>query len=76
MGIQLVAEIREKGASYVAFTDSQAAMQRILSDAPGPGESRAAFTIRLAEAIYQRGSTVDMRWAPGHSGVEGNYQTN
>ena len=72
--IQLIAERREEGASYVVFTDSQAAMQRILSDTPGPGQSQAILTIRLAEIIYQRGPTMDAKWVPGHSGVEGNDQ--
>ena len=66
--------MREEGASYVVFTDSQAAMQRVLSDALGPGQSQAALTIRLAEIICQRGSTVDVRWVPSHRGVEGNNQ--
>ena len=54
------------------FTDCQAAMQRILSDAPGPGQGQATLAIRLAETICQRGSTADVRWVSGHRGVEGN----
>lgn len=73
-GIQPIAERREEGASYAVFTDPQAAMQRILSDAPGPGQGQATLAIRLAEIICQRGSTVDIRWVLGHRGLEGNEQ--
>ena len=55
----------------MVFTDSRAAMQRVLSDRV---RVRRPLTIRLAEIIYQGGPTVDARWVPGHRGVEGNDQ--
>ena len=58
-----------EGPSYVVFAGSQAAMQQAFNDAPGPGQSQATLTIRLAEIIYWGGSTVDVRRVPGHSGV-------
>ena len=73
-GIQLIAEKRG-GSQLRGFTDSQVAIQQVLSNAPGPGQSQATLTVRLAEIICQRGSTVDVRWVPGHSWVEGNDQT-
>ena len=60
------------GTKYVVFTGSRAAMQRILSDAPGPGQAQAATTVCLAKILCQRGSIIDVRWVPGHHGVEGN----
>lgn len=49
-------------------------MRRILNDTPGPGQAKAAFTICLAQIVYQRGSTIGVRWVPGHRRVEGNEQ--
>ena len=62
------------GTKYVVFTGSQATMQRILSDAPGTGQAQAATTVCLAKILCQRGSVIDVRWVPGHHGVEGNEQ--
>ena len=31
---------KEEGVDYTTFTDSQVAMQRVRSDAPGPGKAR------------------------------------
>lgn len=73
-GLQLISERRVEGVSYVVSTDPQAAMQGVLSDAPGPGQSQAIFAIRLAETIYQRGSMVSARWVLGHRRVEENVQ--
>ena len=70
-GIRLAAERRETGARYTVFTESQAAMKRMLEDSPRPGQSKATFGIRLPQIIESRGSSVEIDWVPGHSGVEG-----
>lgn len=70
--IQLAAMRGEERAGYTVFTNSQEAMQRILGDSRGLGQAHAALAIRFAQAIYDRGPTIDTRWVPGHSEVEGN----
>lgn len=59
-GLQLAIEKREE-AVYTIFTDSQSAMQRILNDASGPGQSRAIFFKQRADMINQRGGTINVR---------------
>lgn len=59
----------ERGHSY---TDSTAAMRRIMGDAPGPGQHMALRAIEIAERIVQRGESVTVRWTPAHRGIEGN----
>ena len=64
--------LRETGRSYAIFTDSTAAMARATSDAPGPGQGTAIRIIELAQRIVDQGSSITIRWAPAHGGVEGN----
>jgi len=58
------------------FTDAQAAIKRMASDEPGPGQKYALEarkhipTLRRAEP----GITIEIRWCPAHEGVEGNEQ--
>ena len=57
---------------YTIFTDSTAAMRRLMGDAPGPGQDMAIRAIEIANRITQRGNTITIRWTPAHVGVEGN----
>ena len=59
-------------STYTTPTDSQATMRRILCDSPGPGQALAIEGIRMSQAIRGRGSSVEVRWVPGHARVEGN----
>ena len=54
------------------FTDSQAAMRRILDDRPGPGQQVAIGGIIGAMKTYQKGASISISWVPGHAGVVGN----
>ena len=60
------------GRAYTIFTDSRAAMSRVVGDAPGPGQEMAIRAIELAQRITSQGNSITVRWAPAHRGVEGN----
>jgi len=58
------------------FTNAQAAIKRMSSDEPGPGQ-KYALEARQHIAELQRkapGITIEIRWCPAHEGVEGNEQ--
>ena len=57
------------------FTDAQAAIQRMASDEPGPGQKKYALQVRKHIRTLPRvesGITIEVRWCPAHEGVEGN----
>lgn len=60
------------GAVFNIFVDSQAAMKRVETDEPDPGQERATRGIRLAMEIVKRGASVSVGWIPGHAGVQVN----
>ena len=62
----------QEGHDYTIFTDSTAAMRRMMGDAPGPGQDMAIRAIEIAESLVQRGNTITIKWTPAHVGVEGN----
>jgi len=56
------------------FTDAQAAIRRMASEEPGPGQK---YTILAREHIAALRSarpdiTIEIRWCPAHKGVPGN----
>src|SRR4051794_31948238 len=54
------------------FTDSQSSLKRAGHSTPGPGTSLAMRAIHWKRAIYDKGSTVEYHWVPGHQGITGN----
>ena len=64
----------ESGRNYTVFTDSTAAMARLISDAPRPGQEIAIGIIDLAQAVVDQGNTITVRWTPAQRGVEGDEQ--
>ena len=60
------------GVHFRVFTDSQAAMNRLLDDRPGPGQQMAIRGIIGATRAYQQGADISIHWVPGHAGVVGN----
>ena len=66
----------EQGHTYTIFTDSTAAMRRVMGDAPGPGQDMAIRAIDIAERIARMNYTVSIRWSPAHRGIEGNERAN
>jgi len=56
------------------FSDAQAAIRRMASDEPGPGQ-RYALQARKHIAMLRRvrpGIVIEIRWCPAHKGVTGN----
>ena len=71
--IEICALDAREGATFRIFTDSVAAMKRLESDRPGPGQRLAIRGIRVARlGIYDKGASVRVIWVPGHQGVPGN----
>ena len=48
----------ETGQTYAVFTDSTAAMRRMVSDEPGPGQEIAIRIIELARRIIDQGNSI------------------
>jgi len=56
------------------FTDAQAAIRRMASEEPGPGQ-QYAIQARKHIATLRRarpGITIEVRWCPAHEGIAGN----
>ena len=60
------------GVDFRIFTDSQAAMSRLLDDRPGSGQRGAVSGIIGATRVRQKGAGISIHWIPGHAGVVGN----
>ena len=43
---------------FTILTDSQIAIERIQSDAPGPGQDTAIEIIEFASVLYEQGNTL------------------
>jgi len=55
------------------FSDAQAAIKRMASDEPGPGQKYALQARRHIAALRKArpGITIEIRWCPAHKGVAG-----
>jgi len=56
------------------FTDAQAAIWRMASDDPGPGQKYALEARRYTAALHAKepNTKIEIRWCPSHQGIEGN----
>ena len=54
------------------FLDSQAAIKKIRKSDGGAGQAVASQIHKRTRQLMDRGHTVEVRWVPGHAGVEGN----
>jgi ribonuclease HI len=62
-----------RGQKITIFADAQAALQRITSDVPGPGQRYAIAIAQQAHDLWeQRRVSVQFRWVPSHAGTAGN----
>ena len=67
-----LASHRRRRELYTISSNSQAAMRRVQSDAPGPGQDIAMEIIDLSRAPRDQDNYATIRWVPGHRNVEGN----
>jgi len=58
----------------IVFMDSQATLQRIQSDEPGPEQALALCTMNWESKLLDKHIQVEYRWVPAHQGVEGNEE--
>ena len=70
--IRLLNNRGETGASYTVFSDSQAAIFRLLHEECGPAQALARAAIDASRELRSRGSDITIRWTPSHRGVAGN----
>ena len=54
------------------FVDSTSALNRVRSDALGPGQRFAVAAIEVCSRISARENEVTIRWVPAHSDAKGN----
>lgn len=67
-----ISEDHQEAGSFTASVDSTAAINRLRSGQPGPGQRFAIVAIEVAQRIRDRGGEVTIRWASPHAGAEGN----
>ena len=70
--IELCAHQATPGTHFRVFTDSQAAMRRVIDDRAGPGQRDAIRSILGANRLRLGESTISIHWIPGHAGIAGN----
>jgi len=72
--LQVAATRKHTIGSVTVFTDAQAAIWRLSSDEPGPGQ-KYALEARTHIASFrwkEPNVRIDIRWCPSHQGIEGN----
>ena len=65
---------QESGRCYTIFADSTAAINRVRTDAVGPGQHLARPTIEVCSRIVSRDNEVTVLWVPAHVGIAGNQE--
>jgi ribonuclease HI len=72
--LEEVAKRRMVPERVTIFTDAQAAIRRMASEEPGPGQKYAILARKhIAELRHTRPDiTIEIRWCPAHKGVPGN----
>ena len=60
------------------FTDAQAAIRRMASEEPGPGQQYAIQARKHIAAMHRArpGVTFEIQWCPAHKGIVGNGKVN
>jgi len=72
--LQVAASRNHTLSQVTIFTGCQAAITRIASDEPGPGQKYALEARRRIAALRTKEPNVriEIRWCPSHQGIEGN----
>jgi len=71
--LEVAARRRHPPERVTIFSDAQAALARIASDEPGPGQQYALKARKWVAQLRKTrpGSRIELRWCPAHEGVEG-----
>ena len=72
--LRVVDRRQESGHCYTIFVDSTAAIDRVRTDALGPGQRFAIAAMGACDRALARDNEVTVRWVPAHSSMEGNEQ--
>jgi ribonuclease HI len=72
IGDQVEDMISEEVQKIIILTASQAALNRIQHNEPGPGQTWASAIIRSTEETCRQNIQLEFRWVPGHAGIDGN----
>ena len=72
--LEVASRRRQPPERVTIFSDAQAALARVTSDEPGPGQQYALGARKwIAQLRRARPDTkIELRWCPAHEGVEGN----
>jgi len=72
--LQVAATSSHAIGAVTIFTDAQAAIWRMTSDDPGPGQKYALEARRYIAALHAKepNAKIEIRWCPSHQGIEGN----
>jgi ribonuclease HI len=70
--LEVAARRRTPPAKVTIFTDSQAAMARIASEEPGPGQKYAIQARKWIKALQESRpeAEIEIRWCPSHEGSQ------
>src|ERR1700712_3248412 len=73
-GLQVASTRSHVIGAVTIFTDAQAAIWRMTSDDPGPGQKYALEVRRYIAALRAKEPNIkiEIRWCPSHQGIEGN----
>ena len=58
---------QESGYRYTVFVDSTAAIDRVRTDAMGPGQRFTIAAMEVCGRLLARDNKVAIRWIPAHS---------
>ena len=69
--VRLLSDRGETGMGYTVFSDSQAAIFRLLHEECGPAQALAREAIEASRELRARNNDITIRWTPSHRGVTG-----
>ena len=70
--IEVIDQRQERGHRYTIFVDSTSAVDRIRTDAIGPGQSFSIAAIEGCSRVMFGDNEITVRWVPAHHKVPGN----
>ena len=72
--LELAAQRSATPERVTIFSDAQAAIRRMASDEPGPGQQYALQARKHIATLRRarKGIVIEIRWCPAHKGVAGN----